>query len=169
MQLVGVLVEQAAGAVASAHTALLLADDGWIGGRIRWLEPERPVWPVGVVVLDVDSEDLLEVAAPEDQQPVQTLGADGADPPLGVGVGVGCLHRFQEYLGALRPEHVVEAAGEFHVAIVEEEAHPLPSISEHQQEVAGLLGDPAAVRSGGAGRSMRPRRAVGASAAASPA
>jgi hypothetical protein len=38
------------------------------------------VWPVGVVVLEVDSEDLLEVAMPEDQQPVQTLGADGADP-----------------------------------------------------------------------------------------
>jgi hypothetical protein len=52
-------VEQAAEAVASAHAALLLADDGWIGGWIRWLEPERPVWPVGVAVLDVDSADLL--------------------------------------------------------------------------------------------------------------
>ena len=51
-----------------------------LAGGSGWLEPERPVWPVGVVVLEVDSEDLLEMAMPEDQQPVQTLGANGADP-----------------------------------------------------------------------------------------
>jgi putative transposase len=71
-----------------------------LAGCIRRLPPGRPVRPVGVVVLDVDSEDLLEVAAPEDQQPVQALGAGGADPAFGVGVGVGCLHWRQDSLGA---------------------------------------------------------------------
>jgi hypothetical protein len=40
--------------------------DGWI----RRLQPERPVWAMGVVVLDVDLQHLLEVAAADDQQPV---------------------------------------------------------------------------------------------------
>jgi hypothetical protein len=35
-----------------------------------------------VVVLDVDTKDLLQMAAPNDQQPIQALGADGADPPF---------------------------------------------------------------------------------------
>jgi len=40
--------------------------DGWF----RRPQPERPV---GVVVLQVDPQHLLKVAAPEDQQPVQAL------------------------------------------------------------------------------------------------
>jgi hypothetical protein len=45
---------------------------------------------LGVVVLDVAPQDRLEVAAAEDEEPVETLGADGADEPLGVGVRFGC-------------------------------------------------------------------------------
>jgi len=37
-------------------------------------------------VLDVDAQDLFEVATPEDQQVVETLRSDGADEALGVGV-----------------------------------------------------------------------------------
>ncbi len=32
-----------------------------------------------VVVLDVDPEHLLQVASPDDQEPVQTLGTDRAN------------------------------------------------------------------------------------------
>jgi hypothetical protein len=46
--------------------------------RLRWLEVERAVGPLRVVVLDVDAQDAFEVAAVEDQQPVETLGADGS-------------------------------------------------------------------------------------------
>ena len=38
--------------------------------------------PLGVVVVDVDAEHTLEVAAVEDQQPVETLRADGSDEAL---------------------------------------------------------------------------------------
>jgi hypothetical protein len=54
---------------------------------------------VGVVVLDIDPEDLLEVAAPDDQQPVQALGPHRPDPAL----------------GAVRTEDVVEGAGELRI------------------------------------------------------
>jgi hypothetical protein len=48
------------------HARLALTDDGQSGGLVRCLKPERPVWTVLVVVLDVDSKDLLEVASVDD-------------------------------------------------------------------------------------------------------
>ena len=70
-----------------------------------------------VVVLDVPPEDLLQVTTADDQQPVQAFGADGADPTLGVGVGVGRLDRRDEYLCALGAEDVVEPATERRVPV----------------------------------------------------
>jgi hypothetical protein len=48
------------------------------------------VWALGVVVLDIGAEDSREVSAVEDEQPVEALGADGADEALGDGVGLRC-------------------------------------------------------------------------------
>jgi hypothetical protein len=39
--------------------------------------PERPVWALVVVVLDEDVQDAGELAWPQDQQPVETLGTHG--------------------------------------------------------------------------------------------
>src|SRR5215213_2029836 len=94
------------------HAPLILADGGWTGWWIRRFQLERPVGTVAVVVLDVDAEHLLKVSSPGDQQPVQALGPHHTDPALGVGVGVGRLHRRDQYLGAVRTEDVVEGAGE---------------------------------------------------------
>ena len=47
---------------------------------------------LAVVVLNVTPQDRFEVAAAEDEEPVETLGADGADEPLCVGVRFGCAH-----------------------------------------------------------------------------
>jgi hypothetical protein len=41
---------------------------------------ERTVWPVPVVVAAVDAEHLLEMAATEDDDSVETISADRADP-----------------------------------------------------------------------------------------
>jgi hypothetical protein len=49
-----ILVEQAAEPVTPLHTAAILADDGWTGPWIWWLQLERPVGTVDVVMLDVD-------------------------------------------------------------------------------------------------------------------
>ena len=42
--------------------------------------------PLRVVVLDVGAQDVLEVSAVEDQQPVEAFGADGSDEPFCDGV-----------------------------------------------------------------------------------
>jgi hypothetical protein len=46
-----------------------------------------------VVVLAVDAEHVFEVPSTEDQDPVEAVGADRANPALGVGIGVRCLDR----------------------------------------------------------------------------
>jgi hypothetical protein len=125
-------------------------------GRIRRLQPEGSVGTVGVVMLHVDAQHLLKVATPKDQQPVQALGPHRPDPALRGGVGVGRLHRRDQHLGALGAEHVVEAAGELRVAVAQHEAQLSSSFAEHQQQVAGLLGDPAAVGVGGHPSQMDP-------------
>jgi hypothetical protein len=70
-------------------------------------------------MLDVDPKDLLEVAAPDDQQPVQTLGPDRPDPALGVRVRRGCPHRRAEHLATVRAEDLVETAAELNVPVVD--------------------------------------------------
>src|SRR6266542_5336016 len=96
---------------------LILANDGQPGRRIWRLQSKRPMWPVPVVVLDVDPKDLLEVAASDDEQPVQALAADGADPAFRVGVCSGRPHRRDEHFGAFGAEHIVEVAAELRVAV----------------------------------------------------
>ena len=97
----------------------------------------------------IDPEDLFHVASSGDWQPVQALRADGADPSLGGGVGVGCLHWCQEYLGTVRSEDLVEPAAELRVLITEHKAAPASLLLQYQEEVAGLLGDPGTVGVGG--------------------
>jgi hypothetical protein len=53
-------VEQATEQVSPMNAAFsALVHDGQSGGWIRRLELQRPVRPVPVVVLDIDSQDLL--------------------------------------------------------------------------------------------------------------
>ena len=142
-----VLMEEAAEQIASVYSALvILAKDGQLGRRVWRLQQQRPVGTVAVVVLDVDSKDLLEVAASDDQQPVQTLGPDRPHPALGVRVRPGRPQRRAEHLATVRAENLVETAAELGVPVVDKEAHLPAPLAQHQQEVAGLLGDPPAVR-----------------------
>jgi hypothetical protein len=43
---------------------------------------ESAVWPVLVVVAAVDVEHVFEMAAAEDEDPVEAVGANGAYPAL---------------------------------------------------------------------------------------
>jgi hypothetical protein len=65
-----------------------VAGDRW--ARVRWEQFERAVWPVPVVVVAVDAEHVFEVAATDDQEVVEAVGANGAHPALGVGVPARC-------------------------------------------------------------------------------
>src|SRR5215207_5960724 len=101
-----------------------------------------------VVMPAVDAEDVLEVAAAEDEDPVEAVGAERSYPAFGGGVRG--LDRRPDNPDALGAEHVVEGVGEFRVAVVHEELEGV-LIAELHDKVARLLCDPASVglRAGG--------------------
>src|ERR687898_2730145 len=103
------------------------------------------MWPVLVVVVAVDAEHMLEVAAAEDEDAVEAVGTDGADPALGDGVRVRRLDGRADHLDALAPEDVVEGVAELRVTVVDEKPERL-LVAEPHDQIARLLGDPAAVR-----------------------
>src|SRR5918994_350552 len=93
----------------------------------------------------VDAEHVLELAAVDDQDPVEAFASRRADPALGVGIGVRGSDRRSDDRDAFATEDLVEAAAEFAVAVVKQEAEGLAAVGELHHEVPGLLRDPTAV------------------------
>ena len=77
--------------------------------------------PVGVVVVDIEVHDPCEVAAPEDEDPVEALATHGADEAFGVGVRPWCLDWGADHVEAFGSEHLVEVAAELGVAVAAQE------------------------------------------------
>jgi hypothetical protein len=75
------------------------------------------------------------VAAAEEENPVETVGSDGAHPALGIGVRIRSLDRRPDHLDRLGTEDLVEGVAELLVAIVDEESER-PRIRELHDEVA---------------------------------
>jgi hypothetical protein len=140
-----VLVEQTAEQVTAVHLGWVILGAGPGTSWVWRLQMQRPVRAVLVVVLHVDAQDPIQVALPDDQQPVQALDTNCPDPAFCVGVRVRRLHRRQQHLGAFGAEHVVEAAAELRVAVAQQEAHAASLLLQCEQQVAGLLGDPPCV------------------------
>jgi hypothetical protein len=107
------------------------------------------MWPVSVVVRGVLVEHGGEVPFAGDEDTVEALAADGADPTFGVGVRAGRLWRRLDDVDAGRGEHRVEDSGEFRVAVAQQEPQIVGSLVEIHKQIAGLLGDPGAARVGG--------------------
>ena len=110
-------------------------------------EVERAVWPVAVVMVNEGPEHALEVAAVDDQQPVEALGTDGADETLRDRVRLRRLRRRLD-LDALACEDGVELACELAVAVTDQGAKRRRTLLQRPRELARLLGDPGAGRIG---------------------
>jgi len=109
-----VLVDHAAEDLAPPQTRRV-----WFDCRIRpssqaqrGLLLQATVRPMPVVVEDVLGQDLLEMAATEDEKPVQALAACGANKALRDRIRSRGSHRSLHYPDAVGAEHVVEADGE---------------------------------------------------------
>ena len=94
------------------------------------MKVECPVWTTRVVMPYIDAEDTVELEPAEDEQPVEALATDAADPALGVGVRVRRLDGCADHGGSFALEDVIEAAAELGVAIVDEKADRLLAIIE---------------------------------------
>ncbi len=87
--------------------------------RVGCEQRESAVWALAVVMDGVDAEHCFEVAAAEDQQPVETFGADGANEALGVGVCLRGANRRVDDIDPFAAEDLVECAAELAVAVVD--------------------------------------------------
>ena len=104
----------------------------------------------------IDIKHVLEVAAAEDEQPVEALTTRAADPALGVGVRVRRPDGCADHGHSFAREDLIEAAAELRVAIMDQETDRLLAIVEVHQQVARLLGDPGACRVRRAGDQLDP-------------
>src|SRR6266508_2587533 len=98
----------------------------------------------------VDAEHTFEVAATNDEQPVETLGADSADEALGVGVRLWCADWCLDHRDAFAAEDLVEGGAELAVAITNQETDWYRALGQRTRELARLLGYPTAVGMRGA-------------------
>jgi hypothetical protein len=62
------------------------------------------------------------MAFAEDKQTVQALGADGADPALGIGVRIGCSKRRMDDVHACGLKDDIKGWGELGVVVVDQKA-----------------------------------------------
>jgi len=91
-----------------------------VSAEVWWSLVEGAVRAVAVVVVDVGREDSFEVAAVEDQEPIEARMADAADPAFGEGVRSGCTNRCPDDPDRLGAEYLVEGGRELAVALVQE-------------------------------------------------
>ena len=119
----GVFVDQSAESVASLELVWRVGS-GETEARpwYRWCQPESAMWPMGVVVVDVDAQDALELPAAGDQEPVEAVAADGADPAFGERVRFRRSKWGADDLDTFAAENLVEVAAELAVTIVDQEA-----------------------------------------------
>jgi hypothetical protein len=113
----------------------------------RWLRERRPlskraVRSMLVVMPRVGSDDVLEMAAAEDQEVVEAFATEAADPALGVRSRPGRPHRRLDYPDAFGAEDLIEVAGELAVAVTDKEPRLDALGFELHEQVARLLGHP---------------------------
>jgi hypothetical protein len=101
--------------------------------------------PLRVVVTHIGAEHVLELAAVEDQQPVEALAPYAADPALNVSVRVRRPHRRPDHSDPFALADRVEGAAELRVSVVDQEPRLPPAIIEVDQQVArvGCTNSPA--------------------------
>src|SRR5262249_27010914 len=131
-----VLVDQPAEHVAAASAIEI----DHVGERLVVAEwrplSKRPVRPVLGEMSDVGGRHVLEGAAADDQQPVETLAADAADPALCVGARLRRPHRRLDDADAFGAEDLVELAAELAIAITDQKPRPDALVVELHQQVA---------------------------------
>jgi hypothetical protein len=79
-------------------------------------------------VLDEDAKYALEVLPVDDEDPVETLGPDGADEALGDRIRLRSSNRRPDRLDPFATEDRVEVTSELVVAIADQEAQRRPRL-----------------------------------------
>src|ERR1035437_10612309 len=144
----GILVDQAAEQVASSD-ADVVAWGREMGAAVGWLLAEGPVRPVGVVVVDVFAEGVVQMSPAGDEDAVGALAPGGGGPPFADRVRPRRLHGRGVDLHADRGEDGVERVGVLGIPVPDQELQAAGAVAEVHEGVAGLLHGPGGGRVGG--------------------
>ena len=117
--------------------------------RVRGSQIEPAMGTVGVVVLHVGVQDVIEMPTTQDERPVKELSSNRPHPSLSEGVGLWGSDRGEDHLHPFGLEHLVEGTGELLIAVADEVAYGCLGIVTVEGEVPSLLGDEGTVRVSG--------------------
>jgi hypothetical protein len=102
--------------------------------------------PMAVVMVDEDANDLLEMLAVEDQEPIQTLRANRPHEPFRDTVGLGCTKRRANDLYPFALED--PSNSETLIPIANQEAERFLALRQRPRQLPGLLRHPRPARVG---------------------
>ena len=114
---------------------------------------------MAVVMVDEDANDLLEMLAVEDQEPIQTLRANHPHEPFRDTVGLRRAKRRANDLNPIALEDPVKTLGKLLIPIANQEAKRVPALRQRPRQLPGLLRHPRPGRMGRAPREMHATRA----------
>src|SRR6266567_802803 len=117
-----------------------------IRARDRGPQPKSSVATSLVVVFEPLGKNALEMAAVEDQDPVQAFAPSRTDLPLDVGIGLGRHDRRPDHLDTFPPKDKIRAATVLGVVIVDQEPGVDSDLGEFPAQVPRLLAHPQRVR-----------------------
>jgi hypothetical protein len=145
-------MEEAAKPVASSDADVVVGGRG-VGPAVGWLLAEGSMRPMGVVVIDVLAEGVVEMPAAGDKDAVSALTPRAGDPPLADRVGPRRLDRRGDDPRAGRGEDGVERVGVLGIPVSDQELQAVGPLAEVHERVPGLLHGPRGGRvSGDAGQ-----------------
>src|SRR4051812_29239292 len=98
-----------------------------------------------VIVRYVLGQHCREMAAVDDQYPVEKFAADSGDPSFGDRVRLGSPHWCAQDANALAGEHGIKSTGELAVAVPNQKPKLGCAVAEVHQKVARLLGNPGTI------------------------
>ena len=143
-------MDQAAEPVASSDADVVVGRRD-MGPAVGWSVADGPVRPVGVVVIDLFAERVVQMPSAGDEDAVGALASGGGDPTLADRVRARRPDRRGDDAHAARGEDRVEPVGVLGVPVPDQELQALGSLPEMHQHVPGLLHHP-----GGGGMSGNP-------------
>jgi hypothetical protein len=122
----------------------------WVTTHRRYgrAQAEAAVRAVLVVVLNVAAQDVNKVRAADEHRWSRHSRRTVPTQRFGDGVGVGRPNRRADDLDTSRAPDIVERPGELGVPVADQEPEHGGTVTQVQEEIAGLLGHPRAARVG---------------------
>jgi hypothetical protein len=136
-----ILVEEAAKTVASPDADVAVGRRD-VSPAVGWLLAEGPVRPVGVVVIDVFAERVVQMSPASDEDAVGALAPRACDPALADRVRAWRLDGRGDDPHAGRGEDGVERAGVLGISVSDQELQAVGPLAEVHEDVPGLLDRP---------------------------